>query len=191
MPKGVKGFQKGHIFLGNDITRKKMSDSKKNRIIIKKGKSKNCLTCSKSFYVYPYRLNNAQFCSKVCFQKSGLLTVKGKIMNEIQKRKISKKALERVANGCHNWWQGGKTEQNRQIRNSLEYKLWRTAVFTRDNFTCVWCGLKFIKGITGNVILQVDHIKPFCDYPELRFAIDNGRTLCVECHRKTDTWGKH
>lgn len=86
-----------------------------------------------------------------------------------------------------NFWKGGLTEINSTIRNSREYKLWRIAVFTRDNFTCVWCGAKSIKG--NRINIHADHIKPFCNYPELRFAIDNGRTLCEPCHRKTDTWG--
>lgn len=86
-------------------------------------------------------------------------------------------------------WKGGITPINKAIRSSCEYKLWRTAVFERDKFTCVWCGAKFIKGVTGRVTIHADHIKPFCNYPELRFAIDNGRTLCALCHRTTDTYG--
>lgn len=65
----------------------------------------------------------------------------------------------------------------------MDYKLWREAVFKRDNYTCRFC--KRPKG--GN--LQADHIKPFAIYPELRLSIDNGRTLCGECHKKTDTFG--
>jgi len=87
-------------------------------------------------------------------------------------------------------WKGGITSVNAQIRQSLEYKLWRKAVFERDNYTCIWCKRKGGK-YPGKkrVILNADHIKPFADYPELRFAIDNGRTLCEDCHRTTDTWG--
>ena len=68
----------------------------------------------------------------------------------------------------------------------IEYKLWRATVFERDNYTCIiWCG----NNKSGN--LEADHIKPFAYYPELRFAIDNGREHCVErCHKTTDTYMK-
>lgn len=88
----------------------------------------------------------------------------------------------------HYNWKGGKTEKNRIIRRSLEYRLWRTAVFERDNYTCVWCKNRSSAG--NKVILHADHIKPFAYYPELRFAIDNGRTLCEPCHKTTDTYGR-
>lgn len=95
------------------------------------------------------------------------------------KMSLAKKGLYLGKN--HPNWQGGITSINQKIKNSLEYKLWRMAVFTRDNFTCVLCGIT-------KVYLQADHIKPFSLFPELRFAIDNGRTLCVPCHKKTDTY---
>jgi hypothetical protein len=80
------------------------------------------------------------------------------------------------------FWRGGVSDMNNKIRHSLEYKLWRESVFQRDKYTCIWCGQKGGK-------LNADHIKPFALFPELRFAIDNGRTLCEECHKKTDTFG--
>lgn len=78
-------------------------------------------------------------------------------------------------------WKGGVSPIHQIIRHSKEYRLWRIAVFLRDNRKCIWCG-------SGKNI-QADHIKRFADYPELRFAIDNGRTLCFECHKKTETYG--
>lgn len=83
----------------------------------------------------------------------------------------------------HPNWKGGITPINKALRKSAEYKQWRKAVFERDNYTCVWC---FQHG--GN--LQADHIKPFAFFPELRFVVDNGRTLCISCHKKTDTIGR-
>lgn len=95
-----------------------------------------------------------------------------------------KKRPERAGSKSH-LWKGGVTPINKAIRSSLEYKLWRTAVFTRDNFACIW------EGKEHGSKLHADHIKPFAYYPELRFAIDNGRTLCVECHKKTDSYPKN
>ena len=74
-------------------------------------------------------------------------------------------------------WKGGLTPVNRLIRGSLQYRLWREAVFRRDNYTCQLCGRK-------GVYLEADHIQPFALYPELRFDVNNGRTLCTKCHRK-------
>ena len=90
------------------------------------------------------------------------------------KEKLSKSHIGKVGKLASNW-QGGKTPEQKRIRRSIEYRLWRQSVFRRDNYTCVWCGIK------ENI--QADHIKPFALYPELRFAIDNGRTLCINCHR--------
>lgn len=76
---------------------------------------------------------------------------------------------------------GRTTEPNRLARTQNDYKEWRTSVFERDNYTCVLCGDR-------GVILNADHIKPFAYYPESRLDIDNGRTLCVPCHKTTDTY---
>lgn len=79
-------------------------------------------------------------------------------------------------------WRGGSSKERSRLMGQVEYKLWRIAVFTRDNYVCQKC---FTRG--GK--LQADHIKPWVLYPDLRYAIDNGRTLCIKCHRETETWG--
>lgn len=49
-------------------------------------------------------------------------------------------------------------------------------------------GPKCVKKIRGDK-LNADHIKSYNQYPELREVLSNGRTLCVPCHKKTDTYG--
>lgn len=80
-------------------------------------------------------------------------------------------------------WKGGVTDVNMKMRHSLEYKLWRTNVFERDNYTCQKCGQRGVK-------LEADHILPFSFFPEMRFELFNGKTLCKECHKNTITYGK-
>lgn len=81
-------------------------------------------------------------------------------------------------------WKGGVTPIYHKIRNSSEYKSWREAVFKRDNYSCLHCG----DNRGGN--LNADHILPFAYFTQFRFDVKNGRTLCIPCHRLTDTFGK-
>ena len=120
----------------------------------------------------------------------------GRKLTEETKRKIGRASLghpvslemRRKIGAAHKGeksagWKGGIYPAHKKIRESIEYKLWRKAVFERDGYACIWGGKAH-----GSKI-NADHIKPFALFPELRFAIDNGRTLCEDCHRKTDTYG--
>lgn len=99
----------------------------------------------------------------------------GHIVSADTRTRISEKAKK--GSEC-NFWKGGIAPLNKIIRRSIEYSLWREAVFARDRWNCQVCG----DNKSGN--LQAHHIKLFSKYPELRFAIDNGITLCKKCHRK-------
>lgn len=109
----------------------------------------------------------------------------GKKHTESAKAKMSEVSKKRIGVKSHNW-KGGITPKNQKIRNSEEYKQWRLSVFERDNYSCVLCGNR--SSVGNPVTLNADHIKPFAYYPELRLDVNNGRTLCVDCHRNTDTY---
>lgn len=101
----------------------------------------------------------------------------GKHHTEETRRKMSEKLKVVFASRRKD----NRTENYRQ-RRSVENKIWREKVYQRDDYTCQHCGERGGK-------LNADHIKPFSLFPELRFELSNGRTLCVPCHRKTPTWG--
>lgn len=61
-------------------------------------------------------------------------------------------------------------------RTCAKYRLWRTTVFQRDNYTCQLCGQKGGK-------LNAHHIKRFAKDIANRFNVANGVTLCVDCHK--------
>ena len=99
-------------------------------------------------------------------------------------------------------WKGGITSLCKKIRGCLEYKQWRNSIFGRDNYTCIECGAK--SGNGKAIILNADHcpkafseiiqeykiktIKQAIKCPKL-WDINNGRTLCVDCHRETYNFG--
>jgi hypothetical protein len=96
------------------------------------------------------------------------------------KWKMSEEAIKNITTfrtrGKDHWnWKGGATPKNIMIRMSTANKNWRKAVFSRDNYTCQECGKRGVK-------INAHHIKPFAVYPELRFLVENGITLCKKCH---------
>jgi hypothetical protein len=99
----------------------------------------------------------------------------------IKKPKIAEIMTGAIKEKAHNW-QGGKTKESKRIRNSRDFANWRTSVFKRDNYTCQDCGA------TGGLYLEAHHIRSFAHHEELRFDINNGLTLCKECHKKTDNY---
>ena len=173
---------------------------------------RKCLFCTDDFNV-PRKNKSQRFCSVQCVGKSQKNKIpwnkgiKGRkvwmnisglrshkigefIHTEESKRKNRIANLGRVAwnkgkpsglSGSRHWnWQGGKTEERDRLRKTLEYKDWRLSVFLRDNKTCIICSSK--KDI------EADHIKPWSIFPELRFTLSNGRTLCHSCHVNTPTY---
>ena len=137
---------------------------------------------------------------------------KGYKMPESQKRKISKsnkgrKVLKRTREKIRNaqkgkprlWLRGkkhylwkGNQKINRKIRDCWKYQQWRSDIFKRDNWTCQTCQKRgcyleahHIKEMSK--IIEENKIKTLkqalnCD--EL-WNLDNGVTLCRECHDLT------
>lgn len=103
-------------------------------------------------------------------------------MTDVEKQHLSEYWTGRRKPEDHWAWKGGISPENHRIRQSAQYIKWRKAVYERDNYTCQEC-----RQYGGK--LNADHIKPFADYPELRFDLGNGRTLCVDCHKQTNTYG--
>ena len=73
-------------------------------------------------------------------------------------------------------------KQERTERNLPEYRDWRNAVFARDHYTCQCCGAKNQKGKGNSVVLNAHHIKNFSTHKDISMEVDNGITLCKQCH---------
>ena len=125
---------------------------------------------------YPaWNKGNSEYAKALGFGK----WMNGKKLSVETRQKQRDANLKLISEGKHNFYIDGRTPERKLIRHSLEYKLWREAVFAKCDYSCQECG-------TRGCFLEAHHIKPFAFYPELRFAIDNGIALCVPCHAKLD-----
>lgn len=179
-------------------TRRKISEA------LFKGEIIKCLVCKKDKKSAPSQ--KRKYCSPECYAVSRVgkkrpkhsLFMKGR-PSPMKGKRLTKEHREKLRGSNSPRWKGGITHLYHKIRRLAEYNRWRLSIFERDNFTCLLC--KDNRG--GN--LNADHIKPFfviiaennitntdiaIKCKEL-WDIDNGRTLCRECHLKTDTYGKN
>lgn len=106
---------------------------------------------------------------------------KGKAVSEDVKQKLrdawARNRENRIGYKAPSW-KGGVTPEHINIRNSVEMERWRISVFERDDWRCQECGKR------GNGELHAHHIQSFSEYPQLRFVLDNGITVCRDCHMK-------
>jgi hypothetical protein len=73
-------------------------------------------------------------------------------------------------------WNPNLTEEDRiKRRYILENEIWRKEVFQRDDYTCIVCGRR-------GCSLEAHHLNGYHWAIDERFDVDNGVTLCFNCH---------
>ena len=158
----------------------------------------NCQLCDKEFE--HFAIYNRKFCS---FECKSLSQKKINVLNcdQCKKEYIVRNSYTKEHTGnkhkfcskkCsalfyreenHPRWIKDRSQlksEVRSLRYSFKMKEWRESVFARDDYTCLKCNNRSSKG--NPVTLNAHHIKKFSDFPDLRFEIGNGATLCVPCH---------
>ncbi|MFL2874478.1 MAG: HNH endonuclease [Pseudohongiellaceae bacterium] len=189
-----KAGQKKH----REALSKSLRDKKRpNRLT---GKTLICATCKKTFYKQKSHITSEKnYCSYVCLGVSKKVELKDKVCpwcdssfergnlsaaNYRKKKYCSLRCANlanpppRLSGEDHPFWKGPEARRRRRHGSN---KKWRNAVLSRDKATCQSCGIK-------NVVLVAHHIKPWETHPALRFEVDNGLTLCQECHFKEHDW---
>jgi hypothetical protein len=84
------------------------------------------------------------------------------------------------SNACYKDYLKKNRVITKDITDSAEYKEWRKKVYIRDFYKCKMPGCS-----SNSKQIAAHHIYPKKLYPEKRFEVSNGITLCKKCHEKT------
>jgi len=107
---------------------------------------------------------------------------KGVPMSEKTKEKISISRIGKYMGEEHWKWIKNRNELKRaeasEERRSPAYKYWRKQVYERDGHKCK------INNNDCSGRIEAHHILGFAQYPELRYEVNNGITLCHFHHPK-------
>ncbi len=158
-----------------------------------------CKECGKEFLRYHSTARNAKFCSISCKSKYRIKTIgqdgpknpswrggkKDRICPQCGERFKAYKTSKGVDQKCcskkcsfdYRFGTDRKPEYPcLRDRRTDAARAWRKAVFERDGYKCYMCG-----GTKPEI--QAHHIIPYSHSRELRNDIENGVTLCLECHQ--------
>ena len=174
--------------------------------------SRHCLNCGKSIRLYITRdLSRKHFCSHRCCV-THTHKINPQLKNNLAlgrtqeaRCKAARTRSEKMALGLipkpprptpemyrqhglkmrgenHPRWIVDRSQIKRTRFDCSERKggmvAWRTDVFVRDNYVCQY------PGCARGGILNAHHVMRWSQYPELRFDVNNGITLCHRHHPK-------
>lgn len=144
---------------------------------------RKCKVCDNEFRATKdFKDTKQSFCSKECWSIRGVLTEKQcrgcDAIVPASKVFCTKSCANKymVGENAPAYIDGKAGERNAFRKENNQLQKWRLLVFKRDNFTCQHCGV--------NQELHAHHVKPFAAYPDLRLDVNNGLTLCIDCHGK-------
>lgn len=102
--------------------------------------------------------------------------LRGKKMSASSREKMRVAKLGKFLGSDNPNWKGAEISDDVRERSSYQAKIWRKACIERDDHTCQKCGSKDR--------LHVHHILEYKDFPDQRWNINNGVTVCAFCHEK-------
>lgn len=180
--KGHIPWNKGKTGVYSAETREKMGRDKRGKEISAETRLKISLANTGSGHGMYGRQHSPE--TKEKLRSIGLLTSRqGEKLSAEHKQRISQAHIGKKLSDEHKakisgenspHWKGGITPQTIKDRNYFT-KAISPLVLARDNYTCQVC-----YAFGGR--LHVDHIRSWSEYPDLRFDVDNCRTLCRACH---------
>ncbi|MDU3409970.1 HNH endonuclease [Clostridium sp.] len=184
---------------------------------IKNGVEKLCIICGKKFYVSKSRLDKSKCCSIECGHKYTGISLLGEnhpnwkggvstLLKEYEcdycGNKILRTEIKYHANNNHfcskicqgawrsksfsgensHLWNFSLSKEDRiKGRKIIGYTEFINNTYKRDNYTCQYCGDN--KG--GNLVSH--HLNGYNWDKENRTNVDNGVTLCQDCHKEFHT----
>jgi hypothetical protein len=146
-----------------------------------------CDNCAKQYMVWLHSINKKS--NKILCKKCSHNTQEFKEKN-IQIHTGKKRSIEtKIKMQQNSYWLGKIGDLHPTYKKNLsiydrklllrsrkisQYIQWKEQILQRDNYTCQKCGSK--------KHLHVHHINNFNNFKEQRTDINNGITLCFECH---------